>query len=332
MSAPLISVCVATFRRPLGLSRLLASLRNLDPATPSFEVVVVDNDARRSAEPMVREAQAGNTLDLRYFVEPAQNIATARNRSILHAQGQWVAFIDDDEEADPAWLLELWKIVQSENADGAFGTVRRLLPSDAPNWVKSSWRELSRRDGAREAWYDLATGNALIRRSAMMSLSHLFDPSFGLTGGEDCDLFYRMIRSGSILVGCSTGIVYESVSPHRFKLRVILLRYICEGIVFGRIGLREESAWRACRSFPRLLAKGFVLAVAGGFSFLVSPALGISLLAKAARYLGILPGYLGLFVKRYGTPHDVPSRPEESAGRAPLESSVGAGGTHQGLV
>ena len=43
------SVCVATFRRPEGLSRLLRSLEVQQGEVPSFEVIVVDNDDEGSA-------------------------------------------------------------------------------------------------------------------------------------------------------------------------------------------------------------------------------------------------------------------------------------------
>ena len=56
-----VSVCICTFRRPDGLSRLLRSLRDMPATSPRFEIIVVDNDAARSGESatdFMREIQA----------------------------------------------------------------------------------------------------------------------------------------------------------------------------------------------------------------------------------------------------------------------------------
>jgi hypothetical protein len=46
----------------------------LDPASPSYEIIVVDNDAERSGEPAIREARAEG-ITLQYLVEPQRGIA-----------------------------------------------------------------------------------------------------------------------------------------------------------------------------------------------------------------------------------------------------------------
>ena len=53
--APDVSICIATYRRPAGLARLLASLAAMKrPSGCSVETIVVDNDARGSAADVAR--------------------------------------------------------------------------------------------------------------------------------------------------------------------------------------------------------------------------------------------------------------------------------------
>ena len=58
MIAREICVCIATHRRPQQLERLLTPLVEQQEAPP-FEVVVVDNDAGRSAELVVANFGSG---------------------------------------------------------------------------------------------------------------------------------------------------------------------------------------------------------------------------------------------------------------------------------
>ena len=64
-SGPDVSVCIATYRRPEGLRRLLESLEaQALPEDFSVEIVVVDNDPP-SAEPVVMENQACVSFSIR---------------------------------------------------------------------------------------------------------------------------------------------------------------------------------------------------------------------------------------------------------------------------
>ena len=86
----------------------------------SYEVVVVDNDSRRSAEDTVRRFQSTNELKIIYDCEPEQNIALARNRAIQNATGNFIAFMDDDEYPVKDWLARLYHTMKEYNAEKLF--------------------------------------------------------------------------------------------------------------------------------------------------------------------------------------------------------------------
>src|SRR5262245_31719149 len=123
MSAPttLVSACVATYRRPGLLDRLLAGLQaQALPPGVALEVVLVDNDATASAEAVARRWQAAG-LDLRYETQPEPNISLTRNRTVAEARGDWLAFVDDDEVPAPDWLAQLLAAAEAHRADVVFG-------------------------------------------------------------------------------------------------------------------------------------------------------------------------------------------------------------------
>ena len=97
-SIPHISICICTYRRPALLEPILQSLAKLETrGLFSFSVVVADNDREQSGRSVVEKVQREEAIEIKYCVEPEQNIALVRNRALANARGDFVAFIDDDE-------------------------------------------------------------------------------------------------------------------------------------------------------------------------------------------------------------------------------------------
>src|SRR2546426_506134 len=105
-----ISVCICTYKRPQLLKRLLEELAKQDPAGKfTYSIMVADNDHTQSAKPLVSEFAAISPVPIKYCVEPEQNIARVRNKAIAGADGDFIAFIDDDEFPTRGWLHSLFE-------------------------------------------------------------------------------------------------------------------------------------------------------------------------------------------------------------------------------
>lgn len=103
--APRCTVVICTREHPDALRTALASLTHQDH--PDFAVLVVDNAPTTTATREVVEEFTG-ALDLRYLVEPRPGLSRARNAALRSPlDGEIVAWLDDDESADPLWLSEL---------------------------------------------------------------------------------------------------------------------------------------------------------------------------------------------------------------------------------
>jgi GT2 family glycosyltransferase len=102
--APPITVVVCTRERPEQLSGCLDSL--LAQAYPRLRVLVVDNAPVTGATARVARA-AAERGPVDYLVEPVPGLSRARNRAVAAAPGEILAWIDDDERADPYWLAEV---------------------------------------------------------------------------------------------------------------------------------------------------------------------------------------------------------------------------------
>jgi GT2 family glycosyltransferase len=103
-AAPFISVVVCTRDRA---DRLAGCLRHLERQEyPRFEVVVVDNAPASDAVRVLVGARP-HRVPYRYVVEERGGLSWARNAGAAAAAGEILAFLDDDEEPDSAWLTGL---------------------------------------------------------------------------------------------------------------------------------------------------------------------------------------------------------------------------------
>jgi glycosyltransferase involved in cell wall biosynthesis len=227
-----ITVCVCTFHRPLLLARLLGCLeRQTSSGQFDCSVVIVDNDRLESARGVVEPFGRTARVPVRYYVEPEQNIALARNMAARHADGDLVAFIDDDEEPIDEWLLRMHRTLHACGADGVFGPVQAAFTVAPPPWMLRAGvfdRPSYPATGSPIEWRQTGMGNVLVRREALDELDGPFRKEFG-SGGEDVDFFRRSMARGRRFVWCGEAVVYETVPPERTRLSFQMRRALMRG-------------------------------------------------------------------------------------------------------
>lgn len=97
------SVIIPTYKRPIVLARCLNGVLGQVFPTDRYEIIVVDNDSSGSASDIVRKVDhIGRKV--RYEKRSNNNVSEARNLGSKLAQGEWLAFLDDDCIPDIYWL------------------------------------------------------------------------------------------------------------------------------------------------------------------------------------------------------------------------------------
>jgi succinoglycan biosynthesis protein ExoM len=285
-----VCVCICTLRRTGLLLRLLQAIEK-QRTEGLFQVsaVVVDNDCQESARAAVEGFQRSSPLPVQYRVEHEQNISLARNRAIATTDAQLVALIDDDEVPQADWLLALFQTLDQHDADGVLGPVLPAFDRNPPEWVTRGrfFERPSHASGEVLHWKNTRSGNALLRRSMFQPGRTWFDPVYG-SGGEDRDLFRRLIDAGRVFRWCNEAVVHECVPPARWKRSVMLKRAL----------LRGKMAANRARGDPRDICKS-VIAVCAYSGFLpIAALLGqhvlMRYLIKDCDHLGKLLALCGL--------------------------------------
>jgi len=230
MRLPHVCVCILTYRRTDILERLLDGLKEQRTEKRfRYSILVVDNDKRESARSTVEEFAAECVIPVRYLVEERQNISLARNLAAANADGDYIAFIDDDEIPPSGWLSTLYDARERFDADGALGPVKPQFDTPPPSWVVDG-KFYERRsyptgfviDGPKGR-----TGNVLLKKAVFAYPDPPFRPEF--TTGEDQDFFRRMIAKGHKFVWCDEAVAYEVIPPVRWSRKFMLRRALLRG-------------------------------------------------------------------------------------------------------
>jgi glycosyltransferase involved in cell wall biosynthesis len=286
---PHISVCICTYKRPRFLKKLLEELgRQMTEDLFSFSIVVADNDRLESAKPLALEFGKNSPIEVRYCVQPEQNIALTRNRAIENVCGEYVAFIDDDEYPVQDWLLTLYKACLQYKVDGVLGPVKPDFEEAPPAWVvKGKFHE---RPGYPTGfvidWRKGRTGNVLLKRDLFNEEPTPFRPDF-LTG-EDQDFFRRMIERGHKFIWCDEAVCFETVPSIRWKRSFMIRR----ALLRGKISLAHPTSRARELGKSALAVPAYVLALP--FLFLMGQHKFMAYLVKTCDHVGRLLAFVGI--------------------------------------
>ncbi|MDX2205231.1 MAG: glycosyltransferase family 2 protein [Hyphomicrobiaceae bacterium] len=220
------TVVICTYNRPRMLEMAVRScLANATRKSLGFEIVIADNSRDGHAVPLV-ESLKGEAIAVRRVPASPPNISIARNAGLRAARAGLVAFMDDDLELEPGWLDALVETLESAKADAAVGPVRAKFAAGPPAWDRHGLRfervlpfasgtPIPVMGPGRPAGFAISTASSIWRVATCFTDPEPFDRDFGVSGGEDLDLFMRLERRGRRIVWCAEAGVRETIPADR---------------------------------------------------------------------------------------------------------------------
>jgi succinoglycan biosynthesis protein ExoM len=296
---PSIVIAIPTFKRRLGLERLLRSLAALE-TDAKLRVLVADNDADKyEGADLCARIGANYRWPLETFIVAERGIAQVRNALVERVLGDptvaFVAMLDDDEWVEPQWLSALIDAQRRTNADVVRGSVLREFEAPPPIWALE-WEGIAAID--RPTGYDgmiEGIGNVLIARHCFERLSKpCFDLQFGLTGGEDKEFFVRLGKLGTQFTRTSDAVAHEYVPASRVRLNWSLKRAYRTGNTDMRIALKHSRSLGALLSELAKIAGAFLAFPFLSIVYSFNPVRrldGVRKLYRAAGKVGALFGH-----------------------------------------
>jgi succinoglycan biosynthesis protein ExoM len=242
-----ISVNICTYNRSEWLRSTLDSvLRQQTGGTFAYEVVIIDDGSTDATPALVQKMTNHSNIPIRYFREERVGVAAARNRGVRESKGEWIAFIDDDETAEPDWLQELMAAARAQHADCVGGSLSLVFPQESAEIPRGTSRKLLS-ETTYTGWFQKrfdpplpGTCNALVKRQlfqqigsfdsryshsveksgpAMRSLPQkrgLFDTSIKVVG-EDSEFFRRARKAGFKIAFTPRSLVNHHILAYRME-------------------------------------------------------------------------------------------------------------------
>ncbi|CAN5871189.1 hypothetical protein BH24ACI5_BH24ACI5_17790 [soil metagenome] len=284
-SLPAMTAAVCTRNGAERLDACLAALAALDYPPGKLDLLVVDNaPADDRARQVVERYPA-----IRYVAEPLPGLNWARNRAVLEARGDVVAFTDDDVSVEAGWAEALGRLFASEpDADAVTGLVVADEIDVEPQRLFEQYGGFGRGLNRQYFRVDTAVGERAARRHAgaghfgtganmafrrrLFDRIGLFDPALDVgtptNGGGDLEMFFRVLKEGGTLVYEPAAIVRHR---HRRTYEALRTQLANNGIGFyaflartartypdERAGIVRTGVWWLWWWNLRRLARSFV--------------------------------------------------------------------------
>lgn len=295
-----VSICIATYKRQALLEQLLLSLQALTfkkiPA-PDVEIIIVDNDAAASARETVTRWQGMSRWPIHYDVEQKSGVTYTRNRTIQNAadDSDFIAIIDDDEQACPEWLEALIQTKEAYQADIVGGPILPVFQSSSvPGWIQKGGFFNPPNYQTGQILHVAFTNNVLLPAQYLKQMAQVFDERFAIGGGEDTHLFMRLHQAGLKIVWSAEAIAYESIPASRTTFEWLVRRNYWGWSIYSLV---EKELYPSLKSQFIRFCKGLGLIGMGLLTLLPTLVLGkyrfCQSCIRIAQGVGTLMGLLG---------------------------------------
>jgi len=292
-ATPGVDICICTYKRADVVDALRTVAQQQDTDGIRYRVIVADNAERPEAREMILDAAHTLGLELLYVHAPARNISIARNACLDAASAEWIAFIDDDEQATPHWLGSLMREAARGDWDAVLGPVHAIYSDSIPHWIQRGDFHSTRPVYVRGRIETGYTGNVLIRRSLVEREKLRFRNELGRSGGEDVDFFYRLRDAGGRIGFAADAIALEIVPPTRASLAWLLKRSFRAGQTHGaRLAARSQGIRRGfelCKAGAKA-----VVCTLGAAAYAAAPTRRNRYLTRAGLHCGVAARLAGM--------------------------------------
>ena len=236
-----IDICICTFQRDHIVDTIKSLARINIVSGLSVRIIVADNDDTPSAQEKVAHVALEVPFSVIYIHAPARNISIARNACLDAAKADYIAFIDDDELAEPEWLMGLFHQSIKDNADAVLGPVDAIYSAAAPAWMQAA-----RFHDTRPVWVNnqIITGytcNLLLRREVIEENKFRFRLDLGKSGGEDTEFLSLLHRAGGKISYAPDALIKEPVPDSRASLFWLIKRRFRSGQTHALLLMQNKN-------------------------------------------------------------------------------------------
>lgn len=218
----MISVVIPLYNKEKSIASTLQSV--YEQTYTDYEVVIVNDGSTDNSANVVKDFIAqidDRCIDDRWTLICQENagVSAARNRGIIEAKGEYVAFLDGDDLWDKDFLKELVRLKDNYPGKSIYGMgCAKIFGDEIPTEEgKAYYRGESRWDWNTMAY---SGSSACVNKKDAIEVG-LFDTR--MTHGEDIDLWWRLLLKNGGACYQKPFAYYRQDAENRAMLRVVPL-------------------------------------------------------------------------------------------------------------
>lgn len=187
-NAPFFSVIIPTYNRAHLIGQGIRSV--LMQKYPAHELIIVDDGSTDNTMQVVNDIIKGNPdKKIIYLRQPNSERAASRNKGLLNTTGNYVIYLDSDDELYPEHLLVAKEYI-TKNSEPEFIHLNYEIKNEAgkvtghgPTFTTKPNQELIKGNF-------LSCNGVVLRRD--IAMENLFNENRDLSGLEDWELWLRL--------------------------------------------------------------------------------------------------------------------------------------------
>lgn len=196
----MISVLIPLYNKEKQIEQTIHSI--LKQSFQNYEIIIIDDG---STDHSIEEVKKITDSRIRLIHQSNAGVSAARNRGIKEARGEYIAFLDADDEWKPDYLKTQYELVQKYPECNVFAcnyefkdvqekvkpTIIRKLPFKGEDGILSNYFEV-----ASCSHPPLWTSAVIVKKSAIQSIGGF---PIGIKSGEDLLTWARLACRYSIV-------------------------------------------------------------------------------------------------------------------------------------
>jgi len=207
-----VSVIVPCYGVEEYLPRCIASL--LNQSLKEIEIIAVDDGSPDRSGAILEEMKEGAGDRLRVFHKENGGLSDARNFGIRQARGEFIAFLDGDDFADPNLFEALYRKAAEENADLCACDIRYVWEDGTTKTVSSGIPAVAEGEKRKEIFtrFYPAVWNKIYRKELLDRAAVEFKVSAWFEDVEFSHRLFPYIRRLSAVEGVAVNYLQRSGS------------------------------------------------------------------------------------------------------------------------
>ena len=189
-SALLVSIIIPCYNCEAFIHRAVTSV--LHQTYPNIELLLVDNNSTDTTYTILQNLEREHCGIIRVYSEKSKGACAARNHGLYKASGDWIQFLDADDELLPLKIESQLQAAITANTDVVVGDYRKVGAK-----TNNNQKEVRAED---DPWLGVinstlgVTSALLWKREKLLAVNGW---NAALSSSQEYDLLFRLLKEGA---------------------------------------------------------------------------------------------------------------------------------------